>query len=65
MTVLIDAQPSVLETATTILRTFADRAPSSDRQGLHGIAQRFEDALAALGAYEAGESSRSEFPSVE
>jgi HPt (histidine-containing phosphotransfer) domain-containing protein len=65
MTVLIDAQPSVLETAASLLRTFADRAPSSDRQGLHGIAERFEDALAQLEAYEATASSRSEFPSVE
>jgi hypothetical protein len=65
MTVLIDAQPSVLETAAALLRAYADRAPSSDRQGLHGIAERFEDALAQLGAYEAGASSRPEFPTVE
>jgi hypothetical protein len=44
MNVLIDAQPSVLETAAMLLRGFSDRAPSPDRQGLHGIADRFEEA---------------------
>ena len=44
MKVLIDAQPWVLETAAALLRTYSDRAPSSDRQGLHGIADRFEEA---------------------
>lgn len=63
MTVLIDAQPSVLETAATLLRTFADRAPSGDRQGLHGIAERFEEAVLTAASLERPE--RYEFPSAE
>lgn len=45
--VAVEAQPSVLETAAAILRTFSDRAPTSDRRGLHEIAERFEEAIMA------------------
>jgi hypothetical protein len=51
-TVTIEAAPWVLQTAASILKTYSDRAPSSDRALVERIAEQFEaasqDALNSL-----------------